>query len=57
MSEFECTNGHPMSPKDSLCKICGERVSRMDGKSAKELKAEYENQEDKTHGDEGIETE
>ena len=36
MSEFECSNGHPMS--GITCKICGEPASRMDGFSARELK-------------------
>lgn len=41
MSAFTCRNGHDMKPSDGpLCKKCGARVGKMDGKSERELRAE-----------------
>ena len=37
MSEFECRQGHLVSPSIGYCKICGGRAVRMDGMSACEL--------------------
>ena len=39
MSEFECAQGHDMSPRDRRCKVCGGRVARMDGLTNAQLRA------------------
>ena len=54
MSEFECSQGHLMSPRDSRCNICGGRVARMDGKSNRQLRMEeeYEEREERSRSEE-----
>jgi len=50
MSEFTCKNGHIM--KSGLkCHICGDRLARMDGLSASELRRK-EAWEDRMEGEE-----
>lgn len=39
MSEFECINGHLVSPSNRKCPICGERAVFMDGLSSREIEA------------------
>ena len=39
MSEFECSQGH-ITGSGLKCHICGSRITRMDGKTAKQLQAE-----------------
>lgn len=39
MSYFECRNGHEIVPSEgSTCKICGERVYKMDGLTGSQLR-------------------
>lgn len=40
MSEFECNNGHLMPSGALTCSICGGYLYSMDGKTARELRAE-----------------
>ena len=37
MSEFECKNGHLMASGKFKCDICGSRLHRMDGMTAREI--------------------
>lgn len=40
MSEFECVNGHLMRSGVFICPICGGHLHRMDGMTARELRAQ-----------------
>ena len=43
MSEFQCSKGHDMAPSlGPLCRICGGRVTYMDGMSNSELRRQEE---------------
>ena len=37
MSEFECKNGH-VQEAGTKCKVCGEKIVRMDGMTARQIK-------------------
>jgi len=37
MSDFECKNGHLMASGKFKCDICGSRLHRMDGMTAREI--------------------